>query len=120
MNDAFLAAAIAAIEAQQPKERTDVWMAGEQLKDMLIDEPQYAELIVQDLGKAELSLAKCAGQIKAYADKHRTGSFACVIPSEAERIIREFYGLPERGSGSSGTPAPTKTAGNVVDLMELI
>lgn len=123
MNNAFLEAAIAAIEAQQPKERTDVWMAGEQLKDMLRDEPRYAELIVQDLGNKELSLAKCAGQIKAYADKHRTGSFACVIPSEAERIIREFYGLPERGTSSVGgadTFPSRGRQGNVVDLMELI
>ena len=85
------------ITAQQPKERTPVWMVGEQLKDMLRDEPHLAELVAQDLDVKEMSLAECEKKIKAFADAHKRGGFSCVIPSEAERIIREFYGLPARG-----------------------
>lgn len=85
------------ITAQQPKERTPVWMVGEQLKDMLRAEPRLAEIVAQDLEIKEMSLAECEKKIKAFADKHKTGSFSCVIPSEAERIIREFYGLPAQG-----------------------
>lgn len=89
--------AIAKITTQQPKERTPVWMVGEQLKDMLRVEPHLADIVAQDLDVKEMSLAECEKKIKAFADKHKTGSFSCVIPSEAERIIREFYGLPARG-----------------------
>ena len=39
--------ALEKIAAQQPKERTSVWMVGEQLKDMLRAEPHLEELIVQ-------------------------------------------------------------------------
>lgn len=100
--------AIEMIETQQPKERTAVWMVGEQLKDMLRGEPHLAEIVAQDLEQAAMSLAECEKKIKAFADKNRKGSFACVIPSEAERIIREFYGLPERGKTAekAANPAP--------------
>lgn len=85
--------AIDAISAQQPKERTAVWMVGEQLKDIIIDNPSFAEIVLQDLEVAEMSIANCEKKIKAFADKNKKGNFACVIPSEADRIIREFYGL---------------------------
>lgn len=95
-----LQAALEKITAQQPKERTAVWMVGEQLKDMLRAEPHLAELVAQDLDVKELSLAECEKKIKAFADAHKTGGFACVIPSEAERIIRAFYCLPQRGEAA--------------------
>ena len=108
--------AIEMIEAQQPKERTAVWMVGEQLKDMLRDEPHLAEIVVQDLEQKTMSLTECEKKIKAFADKHKTGSFACVVPSEAERIIREFYGLPERGK----RPEPEKAPGGIIDLTDFL
>ena len=105
-----LSLAIEKITAQQPKERTPVWMVGEQLKDILRSEPSLAELVAQDLDVTEMSIAECEKKIKAFADRHKTGSFSCVIPSEAERIIREFYGLPTQGEAAE----PVK--GNVIRL----
>lgn len=95
-----LSVALDKITAQQPKERTPVWMVGEQLKDILRTEPHLAELVAQDLDVKEMSLEECEKKIKAFADAHKTGDFACVIPSEAERIIREFYGLPAQGEAA--------------------
>lgn len=108
--------AIVAIEKQQPKERTPVWMVGEQLKDMLREEPELSEIVVQDLDVKEMSLAECEKKIKAFADKHRSKGFACVIPAEAEEIIRKFYGLPEREA------TPEKTAGvkPMLDLADFL
>lgn len=90
--------AIAAIEAQQGrvKARSAPWMVGEQLKDMVRREPGIGELIAQDLTAGGMSLQKAEAKIKDFADKHRTGNFACVTPAEAEGILRRFYGLPER------------------------
>lgn len=93
-----LTTALEKITAQQPKTRSAVWMVGEQLKDLLRAEPHLAELVEQDLEGKEMSLAECEKKIKAFADGHRTGNFACVVPAEAERIIREFYGLPAAGA----------------------
>lgn len=85
--------AIMKISAQQPKERTAVWMVGEQLKDILRQEPHLAEIVLQDLEREAMSIAKCEKKIKEFADKNKTGNFSCVVPAEADRIIREFYGL---------------------------
>ena len=95
------------IEAQQGKDRTAVWMVGEQLKDMIRRDERLQEIVAQDLDVQEMSLAACEKKIKEYADKHKTGNFACVIPSEAEKIIREFYGLGEAAEAPAQVQAPT-------------
>lgn len=98
------------IEAQQKgHENTDRWMVGEQLKDILRGDPSLEEIVDQDLDQAEMSLEKAAGKIKAWADEqHRKakGNCVCVPPNVAEKIIREFYGLPEAGKP---TPKPVQT-----------
>lgn len=111
MGNDFFEEANRAITALQGKERSPAWMVGEQLKDMIRDRPDWAELIVKDLQVKEMSLTECEKKIKAHADKHKTGSFACVTPAEAEEIIRKFYGLPE---DKESKKAPT--AGKVVDI----
>lgn len=85
------------IEVQQKgRENTSTWMVGEQLKDIIRDDASMQEIVDKDLDVKELSLEKAAGQIKAYADKQpRKGSCVCIPPNVAEKIIREFYGLPE-------------------------
>ena len=101
--------AIVAITKQQPKERTPVWMVGEQLKDILRDNPGFAELVLQDLENESMSIAACEKKIKAFADGHKTGNFACVTPADSDRIIREFYGLHKEA-------ALPKVTADVVDL----
>ena len=105
-----LQSAIDAITRQQPKQRTDVWMVGEQIKDMLRANPQWADMVEADLKNKEQSLEAVAKKIRALAKKNKTGDFGCVTPAEAERIIRETYCIPEQGAG----PAPV--ADNVIDL----
>lgn len=83
------------ITAQQPKQHTAVWMVGQQLKDICRMEPTCAELIAQDLDNPEMTLEKAEKQIKAYADKHQKNGFACVTPEISDKILREFYGLPQ-------------------------
>ena len=99
------------IEAQQAKEngRTDAWMVGEQLKDICRAEPRSAELIEKDLDVKEMDLRSAAKKIKAFADSHKTGNFACVTPAEADRILREFYGLNTSAQGEG-------TRGKIIDL----
>ena len=100
--------AIAAIEAQQAKvkERSPQWVAGEQLKDICRTEPHSAELIAQDLENEAMSIVEAEKKIKAFADGHKTGNFSCVTPVEAEKVLREFYGLP-----AAGEPVPAPASG---------
>lgn len=97
------------IAAKQGQENTPVWMVGEQLKDMIRDCPGWQELVDQDLDNESMSLAECEKKIKDYADKHRKGNFACVVPSVAEKIIREFYGLTDEARGA-------RPSGNIINL----
>ena len=96
------------ISAQQGKERTAVWMVGEQLKDIICNSSRLQEIVEQDLENEAMNLSACEKKIKAFADKHKTGNFACVTPADAEDIIREFYGLNREEEA--------KPASNVVDL----
>ena len=100
--------AIKAIEAQQAKvkARSAPWMVGEQLKDMIRREPGIAELIAQDLTAGGMSLTAAEAKIKAFADKHRTGNFACVTPAEAEGVLREYFGIPKDGGRGQTSPPP--------------
>lgn len=109
--------AITAIEAQQAKvkDRSPQWMVGEQLKDICRVEPHSAELIAQDLENESMSIVEAEKKIKAFADGHKTGSFSCVTPPEADRILREFYGLTAAGEPAPD-PVPGQPGGNVLRL----
>lgn len=89
--------AIRKLREQQSRvqERSAHWMVAEQLMDLCRREPGSAELIAQDLDNPEMGIVQAEKQIKAFADKHKTGNFACVTAAEAEGILRKFYGLSE-------------------------
>ena len=97
--------AIRMLKEQQAKvpEGTAAWMAAEQLMDICRAEPYSAELIAQDLENKSMSITEAEKKIKARADeKHKKngGWSVCVTPKEAEAILREFYGLPQRGEAA--------------------
>lgn len=77
------------------KARSGPWMVAEQLMDLCRQEPESAELIAQDLDNPEMGIIQAEKKIKAFADAHKTGNFACVTPAEAEDILRKFYRLPD-------------------------
>lgn len=98
------------ISAQQGKEPTAIWGAGEQLKDICRTIPGAAELVLKDLDVPEMSLKECEKKIHARADeihKKIKGQSVCITPMEAEKIIREFYGIHEE--------APKETAKKPAD-----
>lgn len=100
--------AITLLEQQQSKvkERSAPWMVAEQLKDICRREPSSAELIAQDLDNPEMGIVQAEKKIKAFADAHKSGSFSCVTPAEAEGILREFYGLGSAGAAPVGGSSP--------------
>lgn len=111
--------AIAAIEAQQAsvKYHSRQWMAGEQLKDICRREPKSAALLAADLQVEELSIANVEKKIAEFARKNS----GCASPIEAEDILREFYGLPERGAAEELPPLPSPAKSRVpVDLADFL
>lgn len=96
------------IAAQQAgHDMDDVWMVGEQLKDICRREPGCVCILAEDLGNPDMSIDKAAGKIKSWADSQRQGrNCVCVPPQKAEEILREFYGLPEAGAVPQLEPEP--------------
>lgn len=111
--------AICAIEEQQKKvkDRSPQWMVGEQLKDICRREPASAELIYQDLQIEAMSITEAEKKIKAFADKNKTGNFACATPAESDRILREFYGLPKEGETQV---APVPNGNEPINLLDFL
>ncbi|MEA5151988.1 MAG: hypothetical protein VB039_05240 [Oscillospiraceae bacterium] len=105
-------------ELQKGLEDTAAWMVGEQLKEICAGERESAELLLKDLEQKGMGLGDCEARIKAYADaRHKKGtSCVCVTPAAAEKIIREFYGLPAAGA-ERARPAAT---GEIIDLADFL
>lgn len=107
-----------AIEEQQKKlgDGPAFWV-GEQLKDILRETPAAAQIVLEDFSAGH-TVAECEKQIRAYADKHRHGSAGCCPPQEADRIIREFFGIA--GCTQAAAPAekhPARRSINLADFM---
>lgn len=111
--------AIEAITAQQAqfKEFDAPYQVGEQLKQIVRETPGAAELVLQDLQGESMGLAQCERKIHDFADKNRNkANCVCVPPSEADRIIREFYGI----AGGGERQAQSKTAGLAINLADFM
>ena len=82
-------------EQQKGHENKPRFMIGEQLKEIAEREPLSAELLERDLEISEMSLEAAEKHFQAYSDKQsgKKGTF-CITPVVAERLLREFYGLP--------------------------
>ena len=108
--------AIAAIEAQQPKERSSVWMVGEQLKDIIRGDEDAARLVLDDLThNKDMTLAAAEKKIEEAARKNKVGRCGCVTPAEAEAIIRDFFGLGARTAQEKKTEK-----GKILDLADFL
>lgn len=112
MKNQYLQEATESIRKQQGK-RGPVWMCGEQLLEMIAADEAAAKLVLDDLRHGGMSLEACERKIKQFA----TGHGGCCTGAEAEKIIREYFGLPEQTAAPKPEPAaPPAPAGNIVNL----
>ena len=91
----FLALCSIITDQQKGHESKPRFMIGEQLKEIAEREPLSAELLERDLQIREMNLEAAEKHFQAYSDKQsgKKGTF-CITPKVAERLLREFYGLP--------------------------
>ena len=94
--------AVEKLRQQQSKhaEGSAPWAVAAQLIDICFREPRAAEIILPDLDNPEMDVVHAEKQINALADeKHKAhgGKCVCVTPTEAEAVLRKFYGLPVYG-----------------------
>lgn len=104
-------------EQQGEDECTPVFMIGEQLLEMAEGNAHITELLVADLQTDGMTLKDAAAGFKKYADKNRKGkSQFCITPKVADKLLREFYGLPS----AEERTAPEQHSESFVDLADFI
>lgn len=99
-------------------EEDTVFGVGEQLKDICRESAEIAELVFQDLENPEMSIQKAEAKIHAKADelhKQNKGKQICITPHVADKILRDFYGLPSKGEAPATASAPT-----LIDINDFI
>lgn len=100
-----------------------IYQLGEQLKEICMD-ARCAQLVAEDLENKSMSLKELEKKIAAFASAHKSGNCGCCPPGEADRIIREFYGLPERAERVLQTTAteaeikPKPRRSSLLDLLD--
>lgn len=116
----MLEKAIEMLTIQQGSRENDpiLWLLGEQVKDVCRAEPRSAELVVQDL-EGGMKLSDLKKKLDELAKKHKVGNQSVVTPMEADALIREFFGLPERGAAPEPEREPER-GGKVLSLFDLL
>lgn len=69
------------------------WYVGEQLADICRNDPHAAEIVEQDLTVPEMSIQAAEEKIAVFAKENGGRSFGFCSGADAERILREFYGI---------------------------
>ena len=117
----FQQRAIAEIEKQQRgmEKYSCPYAVGEQLKEICMREPESAELLANDLQVREMDLNHAERKLYEYGKslrKDKAGGVA-ISPAMAEKVLRDFYKLPEAGTvGQAAQEAPKAKASGIVDL----
>lgn len=115
-------ALLALIESQQKgKENTDVFMVGEQLKDIGSESEHNAEILLQDLQIKTMDIVAGAAKLKDYADKNHKGAKCfCISPKVADGILREFYGLEKSGEAEKKPASTIVQESGFIDLGDFL
>ena len=107
-------------QQQKEKEGTAVFYVGEQLKDMAKRSEVTAELLLADLKNPDMDITAAEKQLKAYADKnHGKNKCFCISPDVAEKIFREFYGLPQ-DEDTAEKSEPKQEEEQMIDLGDFL
>lgn len=110
------------IEAQQKgKEESAAWIVGEQLKEICRADPHCADIVASDLDNKGMSIDAAERKIKTWADerhKKDKGNCVCVPPNVAERILRDFYGLP--AAGTAHMVETVRSSAKILDLADFL
>lgn len=108
------------LKEQMKNGDSQIKAVGEILKEACESNQAVADLVEQDLEKPEMSLKKCFEKMRETAKKKQKGGCYYMSPAEAEKIIREFYGLPMHRDEPKKMEAPAPSTTGILDLADLL
>lgn len=89
---------------------------GEQLKDICRRDPVCESILLEDLQDPNRGLKAADKMLYDWGKKQAKGKAGCGISGRtAEKLLREFYGLPEAGAAAPAAEKPAP-ASMVLDL----
>jgi len=91
---------------------------GELLLELCADDTYAAELVEQDLDNPGMSLDRCFEKMRNAAQKKQKGGCYYMPPKEAEKMVREFYGIPEKRKAAP--KVEPQTPAGILDLADLL
>lgn len=109
-------------DQQRGHEGKPRYMIGEQLKEIAARSAFISDLLEHDLEVPEMSLEAAERKLQEYADKnHGSARSFCITPDVAEKILREFYHLPEADDLAQPGAVPAGQPSQIhVDLADFI
>lgn len=107
------------LKAQIEKGDGTIKAVGEILMRICETNQAAAEIVEQDLGNPDMSLEKCFAKMRETAQKKQKNSCYYMPHEEAEKIIREFYGIPERTKKAGATHQHQAEIIDLADLLDL-
>lgn len=93
---------------------------GEQLKDICRRDPACVEILLEDLQNPDMGLAAADEMLYDWGKKQAKGKGGYGISGrQAEKLLREFYGLPEAGAAAPAAETP-RAESMVLDLSSFL
>lgn len=103
------------LKTQIEKGEAHIKAVGQILLGLCEADAHIARLVEQDLENPDMSLEKCFAKMREIAQKKQKNNCYYMLPEEAEKTIRDFYGIPER---KAGTASQHQT--EILDLADLM
>ena len=93
---------------------------GEQLKDICRRDPACEAILLEDLQNPAMDLKAADKMLYAWGKTQAKGKGGYGISGrQAEKLLREFYGLPEAGTAAPAAETP-KAESMVLDLSSFL
>lgn len=87
------------------------YMIGEQLKDICRNDPACGPILLEDLENPDMGLAAADKKLYDHGKTLAKGRGGVGIsPRAAEKVLREFYGLPDAGEAPKAQPVKAAPA----------
>ena len=108
------------LEEQMKSGDSQIKAVGKLLRSACEADKAAAERVEQALKKPEMSLQRCFERMRETAKKKQKEGCYYMSPTEAEKIIRGFYGIPGKKVNPQKPEQTAPPSSGILDLADLL